>query len=72
MSATVKSSMDIMDLAKQLNRTPQTIKNRIRKLDLTGTSTRNNKSITLNEDLLIIDAAIRFLLSQMRNLKNYP
>ena len=34
MSTEVKSNMDILDLAKQLNRTPITIKNRIKKLEV--------------------------------------
>ena len=68
MSAKVKSSVDVMDLARQLKRNPQTIKNRIKKLEFTGTSTRNNKSITLEEDLLIIDAAIQILVEKKEKL----
>ena len=62
MSTKVKSRMELLVLAKQLDRTPKSIEARIKKLQLTGTSTRSNKPSTLEEDFIIIDAAVQILL----------
>ena len=53
--------LDIRELAKKINRRKDSVRTRLEKFKLTGVSTKTNKSYSFQEDLLILDSAIRNL-----------
>ena len=53
--------LDFTKLAKKMNRNSGSVLNRVNKLKFTGVSTTSQKSYTLNEDLRIIDLAVKNL-----------
>ena len=53
--------LDIIKMAERLDREPSSVRNRVKKLKLTGISTRKIRRFTLQEDLAIIDSAIKNL-----------
>ena len=53
--------LDRGKLAKKLNRDPASIRDRVKKLKMTGVSTKTSKRFSLEEDLEIIDSALKNL-----------
>ena len=53
--------LDFTKLAKKMNRNSGSVLNRVNKLKFTGVSTTSQKSYTINEDLRIIDLAVKNL-----------
>ena len=53
--------LDIRELAKKINRRKDSVRTRLEKFKSTGVSTKTNKSYSFQEDLLILDSAIRNL-----------
>ena len=60
-SAKITNNTEIRNLAKSLNRNFRSVETRIKKLNDTGSSSTSNKSFSLEEDLIIIDASIELL-----------
>ena len=53
--------IDYNKFAKKLNRDHASIRDRVKKLEMTGVSTKTSKRFTLEEDLKVIDSALKNL-----------